>query len=36
MRPVFRQGPLRLLDMLTPPYTGRPMKLMELLLRLKS
>jgi coniferyl-aldehyde dehydrogenase len=36
MRPVFRQGPIRLLDMLTPPYAGRTMKLMDLLLRLKS
>ena len=36
LRPVFRQGPFSAVQMLfQPPYAGRPMKLMDLLMRLK-
>ena len=36
MRPVFRQGPIRPLNMLLPPYEKGAFKLLNLMLRLKS
>jgi coniferyl-aldehyde dehydrogenase len=36
MRPVFRQGPIRPLNMLLPPYRKGAFKLLNLMLRLKS
>jgi coniferyl-aldehyde dehydrogenase len=36
MRPVFYQGPIRLLNWLMPPYGRRAFMLIKLMLRLKS
>jgi coniferyl-aldehyde dehydrogenase len=36
MRPVFRQGPIRPLNLLLPPYEKGAFKLLNLMLRLKS
>ena len=36
LRPVFRQGPLRALGLLMPPYAGRASKLLDMLMRMKS
>ena len=36
LRPVFQQGPLRAIDMLMPPYAGRPSKVLNFMLKMKS
>ena len=36
MRPVFQQGPIRLLDFLMPPYRGRATRILDFMLRMKS
>ena len=36
MRPVFKQGPIRLLNRMMPPYDKGPLKMMNFMLRLKS
>ncbi len=36
MRPVFYQGPIRALNMLMPPYAGKPTKLLNMMLKMKS
>jgi len=36
MRPVFYQGPIRALNMLMPPYAGRPSKVLNFMLKMKS
>ena len=36
LRPVFRQGPWRTLDLFLPPYKGRAQRLLDLMIRLKG
>ena len=36
MRPVFKQGPIRLLNRMMPPYDKGPLKMLNFMLRLKS
>jgi coniferyl-aldehyde dehydrogenase len=36
LRPVVYQGPVRAIDLLTPPYAGWPRRMLDVLLRLKS
>jgi coniferyl-aldehyde dehydrogenase len=36
MRPVFYQGPIRAMNMLMPPYAGKPTKVLEFMLKMKS
>lgn len=36
LRPVFRQGPWRALDLFMPPYRGMPQRILEVMTRMKS
>lgn len=36
MRPVFYQGPIRAMNMLMPPYAGKPTKVLDFMLKMKS
>jgi coniferyl-aldehyde dehydrogenase len=36
MRPVFYQGPIRTMNMLMPPYAGKPSKVLNFMLKMKS